>query len=739
MVRQRRRNLAPHRLVGGVTLLTSVVLGPLALGAEYFISPSGEDSASGARDQPWRTLSQANRALQPGDTLTLLDGQHAGVIEPVNTGREGAPITYRADHPGRAVVTGGQAGDDRETCVRMAKRDWIVLAGLRLEPRRGGWMSLEGAKHCLIRQCSMEHATGVYSPIECRDCHYNRYEDLECVGAIYLGEDGHVAGDMWNNFGCTHNVFLRIHISRAGHRPFGLWHDCPHNVVRQCVFDCRWGRNFEFFSTPRLLMEECVITNGFDGSGSADGRAKLFVIDSIFRRNVIYRNYYGPLVINSYRYEQEQPWGMMRSRLYHNTWYRNHEYGFEMVDDGDKPEPHMVAGNVFQNSIFACNDPGGDGLALLLTPSIAEDNLFRYNLLFGGRPGSKTVRYDWPSPGVKHWEGLTMTAEEANAQRPAQFVGNLDAEPQFVDPGADDYRLQRGSPGIDAGKPLATTRERGSGTEVLINDARWFYDGFGIPGEEGDLVLIGKRQVRVVHADIERNVLVVDRPLAWKQGEGVALPYVGGAPDLGAYEFGAERAPWYRAPKIPQGLRIATMETATEPVVVIGFEPQNLEEWFYYWNFARQYGTKAEIDDTTAASGRRSMRVSATGEGATLSCDIRPTWWDIDRFPIVRFSYRIPQGVPVGVWVHAFKSTETGQGAVCLGGSATRAVGGYVDLKRCELTDDDAWHTATVDVRAIREVFPQVKLLQMLRFATIGNGRQGQQYWFDDFAILPGQ
>jgi hypothetical protein len=49
-------------------------------------------------------------------------------------------------------------------------------------------------------------------------------------------------------------------------------------VVRQCIFDCRWGRNFEFFSTPRLLVEECVITNYLDGSGSADGRAKLLLV-----------------------------------------------------------------------------------------------------------------------------------------------------------------------------------------------------------------------------------------------------------------------------------------------------------------------------------------------------------------------------------------------------------------------------------------------------------------------------
>ncbi|MFC1718956.1 hypothetical protein ACFL6S_35220, partial [Candidatus Poribacteria bacterium] len=42
-----------------------------------------------------------------------------------------------------------------------------------------------------------------------------------------------------------------------------------------------------------------------------------------------------------------------------------------------------------------------------------------------------------------------------------------------------------------------------------------------------------------------------------------------------------------------------------------------------------------------------------------------------------------------------------------------------------------------MDARAIREVFPDVKLLQMFRFYTDRNGQEGQQYWFDNFRILP--
>ena len=725
--------------VSCIVFLFSLLAVLPASASEYFVSPSGDDQNPGTRDQPWQTIAKANESLQPGDTVSLLNGRYPGVIEPLNSGREGVPITYRAENHLGAILTGGESSDEHKVCVRLNQREHIVMEGFYLLPDSGGWMRLYSSSHCKISRCRMENATRIYSPINCSDCHYNRYEDLQCWRSNNIGKYGHVSGDMWNNFDCTHNVFLRVHISRAGHRPFGLWFDSPYNVVRQCTFDCRWGRNFEFFSTPRLLVEECVITNGLDGSGSADGRAKLFIIDSIFRRNVIYRNYYGPMVINSYKYQDLRAFGMMRSRIYHNTWYRNHEYGYQMVDLGREPDPHMVAGNIFQNNIFANNDPGGDGLALFLNSNIAEDNLFKFNDLFGDQPGCKTVRYDRTGPGVDSWGGLIMTAAEADEEKPAQFVGNVDTDPFFANEEADDYRLRAGSPCIDAGQSLAKAREAGSDRQLPVDDARWFYDGFGIPGEEGDLVFIGpkKKPAQVVQVDIESNVLTLDRDVSWEKGEGISLPYLGAGPDMGAYERGAEKESWYRGPKIPEGLQVLTMETSSEPVVMTDFEQGNLEEWHYYWNFSRQRNTDARMDDTTAASGQRSMRIFATDDGALMSCDIRPRWWDIDRFPVIKLAYRIPQGVPVGLWLHAFKSSTVGRGAVCVGGSPSRKTDPYRDLGRYELSDDDQWHEVTIDARDIREVFPDVKLLQMFRFYTNGNGQRDQQYWFDHFRILP--
>lgn len=704
--------------------------------AEYYLSPEGDDEAEGTREAPWGTLREANERLQPGDTLILLDGEYEWSISPANSGEEGAPITYRAENSQQAILR----GIDTRRAIEMEDREHIVVEGFRVEPMDGsGWMQLTRTQFVTIRDCTFEETTGFI--IGCTDSHYNRYENNRVLRSLRLNAWGHTGGDMWNNTNSGHNVFEGNYFSRCGHRPLGFLRDSPNNVLRGNVFDGRWGRNFEFFSTPEMLIEGNVITNGFMGSGSADGRAKLFIIDSIFRRNVIHRNWYMPLVINAYHYQGfPEPFSMRDSRLYNNTWYRNHDGAFQMSDLGgdDWERDHYVEGNIFANNIMYNNDPAGQHLALRLRANIADDNRWLSNTISGDRPGRGVIRYDLEYPRPSEWPGESLTVEQAAAERPEQFVGNLDADPRFVDSDADDFRLRPDSPAIDAGRPLTTTASAGSGRLMRVEDARYFYCGFGIPGEQGDLIWVGEERdpARVVGRDLEADMLILDRDLSWEDEAPVTLPYAGEAPDHGAYERGAEDG-WHVEPVIPEGLRLPTMADATETLVEISFEEEELEQWHYFFSFSRQRNTDSRIDDTTANTGERSMRVFAEGDGATLSCHMLPRWWDIDRFPTVRLAYRIPEGVPVGIQLQQFPTDERGLGAVYIAGSASHDPGGLPNLGEGVLIDDDRWHEITLDVRAIREVYPDAQTIKMLRFYTNSNATEGQQFWFDDFAILP--
>lgn len=78
-----------------------------ATGTEYFVGPTGTDVADGRTAQSsWATFAHAWSTLQPGDTLTILDGTYRQTLRPTVSGTVGMPILIRAQHDGAAIVDG---------------------------------------------------------------------------------------------------------------------------------------------------------------------------------------------------------------------------------------------------------------------------------------------------------------------------------------------------------------------------------------------------------------------------------------------------------------------------------------------------------------------------------------------------------------------------------------------------------------------------------------------------------
>ena len=72
----------------------------------YFLSPAGNDSASGLLGSPWLTFSKAWAVLLPGDTLQVDDGSYASPSPPAGkSGIAGNEITVQATNPGGAKIT----------------------------------------------------------------------------------------------------------------------------------------------------------------------------------------------------------------------------------------------------------------------------------------------------------------------------------------------------------------------------------------------------------------------------------------------------------------------------------------------------------------------------------------------------------------------------------------------------------------------------------------------------------
>ena len=70
----------------------------------------------------------------------------------------------------------------------------------------------------------------------------------------------------------------------------------------------------------------------------------------------------------------------------------------------------------------------------------------------------------------------------------------------------------------------------------------------------------------------------------------------------------------------------------------------------------------------------------------------------------------------------------------------------FGDLNGYALVDDGQWREITMDVRRLREVYPELHYLQQFMFSTPWNAPppaepeltlEDCEFWFDDFAILP--
>ncbi|MBN1982227.1 MAG: hypothetical protein JW795_11890, partial [Chitinivibrionales bacterium] len=125
---------------------------------------------------------------------------------------------------------------------------------------------------------------------------------------------------------------------------------------------------------------------------------------------------------------------------------------------------------------------------------------------------------------------------------PDIFKNNMQADPKFVNPEKHDFHTKSGSVTIDKGAFLTKTIKQGSGTKIMVADAGYFSDGFGIDNEPGDVIQLANQTqtAKIVKVDYTNNSITVNKALAWSANQGVSLMYNASAPDIGCYEYGAQ-------------------------------------------------------------------------------------------------------------------------------------------------------------------------------------------------------
>ncbi|MBW2464453.1 MAG: right-handed parallel beta-helix repeat-containing protein [Deltaproteobacteria bacterium] len=439
------------------------------------------------------TVGGATSAVAPGDTVWLRGGAYEERIVPSVSGRADAVVSFRG-YPGEEAVIENVS----DPALFVSGLSHIMFEGFTVRDCLG-WGRLEDADHVVVRDMVFEGATATGTTGSLKLVRTT--QSLIEGNAFVDGNDNLMVQEsdrnvvVGNTFERGRHSLLSVRCSDANIFRGNSFSNPDQKAME--IYDCEGVSDapVEYDATHRNLIEEnrFILTLGSDAPHRYNG-IQYAGQDGIVRRNIFYDNAGGGFNIQVYSDEALVNYG---HRVYHNTLVDNRCYGIIAADD---------SGDTY------------------------EDNVVRNNLLFGN----------------------VGCADEANQssignETAVLYSDNLEAatDPGFNDTAARDFRLTPGSPAIDVAAFLTTAEGAGSGTTMVVADARYFYDGGGVEGEVGDFIQLegSPARARVVSVDIDARTLTLSEALDWTDGQGVALAYEGDGPDVGAFEYGATAPP----------------------------------------------------------------------------------------------------------------------------------------------------------------------------------------------------
>ncbi|OGM12063.1 hypothetical protein A2Z22_03135 [Candidatus Woesebacteria bacterium RBG_16_34_12] len=450
--------------------------------ASYYVSTTGNDSNSGAQDQPWKTIQKAADTMVAGDTVNVQDGDYASErVSVTKSGSSGSPITYQAE--GTVVMKGFKIIASYVTVkgFEIANTNYVRWhedvssgvyvrgAGIVVEENYIHDATLNGihlygpptdpavTHDCIVRNNRLYHnemagirASGRNNLIENNEV----WGSVQCHSAVMAVED--IAADNPNHTPCPYpgisgiagldadgiRFFGQGHIIRGNHihdipyGPLGLnpdvgdYNNTPH-------IDCfqTWGDQQYHEVGQNITFEKNFCDNLQSQAPEENGHG--FMLQSGANNLTIKNN-----IIRAYGGVNTGPTGHANHLyIYNNLWINNLSFhSFWPFAVGLDNAPYsIVKNNIFYDQPYHTIFGVGD----------ITDQDIDYNLAYNS---------DDSQPDCFRIDYVCQ-------QLHAHDLWNVN--PKFVNPAASDFHLQLSSPAINVGATLAE----------VIND----YDGNSRP------------------------------------------------------------------------------------------------------------------------------------------------------------------------------------------------------------------------------------------------------------------
>ena len=572
----------PAAFIAGFFLI--LVFAP-AQATTYYVDTNGDNNNPGTLALPWETIQKAADTMIAGDTVLIRGGVYIERVDPQNSGAPGNEITYRS-YPGEQAVI--DPGDTTLTGFAVVLHDTLPLSYLRFEDltiRNAGGVGFYASSNPGVKShLTLENVT--------IDNCYNGGRFLTVSHVDILNCD--ISGGQYNLFIYDGSTDFLIDGNNIHHTRIWPWGSVPADNIRINRFpgaprnarititnnEVHHGaiQGIAVWETDDVLIRGNHCHNNgatgiqieSDGSNPLPDLTKRVVVeDNICEYNSrTYKNETGIWIDDS------------DDVIVQNNLTRGNEIGIQLTGSYRVIVRHNVS---WENEWLHTTPNRGAGILVRGSTQRAEsgDYVVVHNTLYGNSDtssrGQFTIGYDdlgiiqvvervraknnvsSDAKGIVHLfvQGLTHTMDYNNYHEPSglpnafwqsgtvitwaaylaasgQDVNSITSDPLLVNPAGGDFTLQPTSPCIDGGGFLTTTTSSGSGTAVPVDDAMYFSDGMGLI--DGDAIQIGSETANVIDVDYVSNVITVDQVVSWTAGDGVGYPYMGGGPDMGAFE-----------------------------------------------------------------------------------------------------------------------------------------------------------------------------------------------------------
>ncbi len=383
-------------------------------------------------------------------------------------------------------------------------------------------------------------------------------------------------------------------------------------------------------------------------------------------------------------------------------------------------------GTTFQLDSFVLDKPGGSAAKIAITPDRGT-KLTGHSILVDDRPLSE------PPPGVTHTSS-SLDIELKSSGVSYVHVRSQREGGEWTAPVHYRVRVDDTAPTVAGLTPTAGSPLPDGPISIALEDE----GGSGIDMLSIQLAMNGKRipvdGEKVVYHPDAATIAVDPRLLIDK-------PVDGGQVRL-SLEALKDRAGNAIEKPLHWAYRLAFADDKTAPLaprIKVGEGAELIYADFEdsmggFTTYGGSSGAELSLDDTTAASGRRSLRVYNPTEGGRFGI-IRRGAFDAGKYRIVSFDYRVPARLRVDFAVYVngdmkgikFKDNDNNLGVI----------GSVPNVKA-----DNEWHHAEInlydmlrkdDPTAASYVVNQLVLADWNWKANV----EGQSYHIDNFQIIP--